>query len=59
MAKMGRPKADNPKSHAINLRVTKDEYEKMQEYATKHDLTIAESARQGIIKLLEEDKKEA
>lgn len=40
MAKMGRPKSENPKKNLIGLKLTEEETVKLKEYASKHDMTI-------------------
>lgn len=39
MAKMGRPKADKPKDTFLQIRITKEESEKFNEYCKKNDTT--------------------
>ena len=39
MAKMGRPKAESPKKKNVSFRLTEEEYQKLSEYAAKHELT--------------------
>lgn len=48
MAKMGRPKAESPRLKTLSVRVTKEEYQKLQEYASKHDLTITQVVHKGV-----------
>ena len=45
---MGRPKAESPRQKTLSIRVTKEEYEKLTEYATKHNLTITEAVHKGV-----------
>ena len=40
MAKVGRPKADNPKSIAIGVRLTVEDYEKLKNDVASHLLII-------------------
>lgn len=53
MAKMGRPKAENPKSTKISVRFTDEEFEKLKERASQNDQTITEIIREGVKLLLE------
>lgn len=48
MAKMGRPKAEFPKQKFVSVRLTKEEHEKLSEYAQAHNLTITEALKKGI-----------
>ena len=42
MAKMGRPKAENPRNNFIGVKMTDDEVKKLREYAASHDITLTE-----------------
>lgn len=57
MAVMGRPKLENPRSSKVSLRVTDDYLEKIKEYATVHDMTIAQVIKLGLDLILEGEKK--
>ena len=48
MAKMGRPKSVNPKKNRIGTRFTDEEMALLEQYARKHNLTIAQSIREGV-----------
>lgn len=48
MAKMGRPKADSPKQRSLSLRVDDVEYEKLKDYAARHDMTITQVLHRGL-----------
>lgn len=52
----GRPKAENPKTNVIRVRLDDDTTERLDEYCVKHDTTRAEAVRQGIDMLLEQKK---
>jgi len=54
MAKMGRPKTDDPREKSLGVRVTNDEYKVIKEYATKHDMTITETLLKGVKELMKE-----
>ena len=47
MARMGRPKLENPRSEGVFIRLTKDEHTDITEYASSHDLTIDVYKRQA------------
>ena len=42
MPRTGRPKIDSPKQRSLSLRVDDTEYEKLKDYAAKHDMTITQ-----------------
>jgi len=48
MAKMGRPKSENPKKSLIGLKLTEREAARLREYASKHDMTITQVLQKGI-----------
>ena len=58
MARMGRPKLENPRSEGVFIRRTKDEHTDITEYASSHDLTITQTLVQGFRKLQEQDNTE-
>ena len=58
MARMGRPKLENPRSEGVFIRLTKDEHTDITEYASSHDLTITPTRVQGFRKLQEQDNTE-
>lgn len=58
MARMGRPKLENPRSEGVFIRLTKDEHTDITEYAGSHDLTITQTLVQGFRKLQEQDNTE-
>ena len=43
MAKMGRPKSDNPKDKRINLRLTKEEFDTISYVAESLNLSMSEA----------------
>ena len=53
LAKMGRPKAENPKDFKVSARLTEEEYKKMKECAAKDNLTITQALRNCIIKMID------
>ena len=58
MARMGRPKLENPRSEGVFIRLTKDEHTDITEYASSHDLTITQTLVLGFRKLQEQDNTE-
>ncbi len=48
MAKMGRPKEENPRVKTIGIRLTNDEYTCIKEYASTHNTTITQTVLKGI-----------
>ena len=53
LAKMGRPKSDEPLQNRVTVRFTDAEYKKLEEYAEKKNLTITQTIRKGVEKLFE------
>ena len=53
MAKMGRPKAENPKKNKVMVRFDDEEFRKLKECATKNNLTITETVRKGVEQMLD------
>lgn len=43
MAKMGRPKIDNPKSSQLVIRVTPDKRTEIEKYSSDHDQTMTQT----------------
>lgn len=52
MAKMGRPKSDNPKKKTLSIRVEDSVYERICDYAEQQHLTVTEVVLRGLEKLL-------
>ncbi len=48
MAKVGRPKAENPRIYRVGVRLREDEIKKLKEYASKHNMTLAQVLQKGI-----------
>ncbi len=55
MAQMGRPKVDEPRKNAVMVRFTDKEYQRLVKWAEVYDLTITETVRRGMKKLLQSD----
>lgn len=53
MAKMGRPKSDNPKEHRVTVRFTDTEYQRMKERAAKNNQTITQMIRKCLTEVIE------
>lgn len=48
MAKVGRPKSDNPKKNLIGFKMTEDEANRLKEYASRHNMTVTEVLQKGL-----------
>ena len=48
MAKMGRPKVDNPADRRVTVRFKDEEYDLLLEYAENHKMTIAQVIRLAV-----------
>ena len=48
MAKVGRPKIENPKVNKISVRLSNEEHEKLIEFAKEHSMTKAEVFKKGL-----------
>lgn len=55
LAKTGRPKLENPRSHGIFIRLTKEEDIEIKTYASEHNLTITQTLVEGFKKLKKQD----
>ena len=56
MAKVGRPKIENPKVNKISVRLSDEEHEKLIEFAKEHSMTKAEACKKGVEILYEQCK---
>lgn len=52
MAKMGRPKSDNPKGYQVGIRFHEKERTAMENYAKENQITVAETVRRAVRKFL-------
>ncbi|MCD8181387.1 MAG: hypothetical protein LUF26_07915 [Firmicutes bacterium] len=52
MAKMGRPKSDNPKKKVLSVRVEDALYERICDYADQNNMTVTEVVLESLEKLL-------
>ncbi len=48
MAKMGRPKTDDPTNKVITVKFKESEYQMMLEYTKQHNITISQLIRMGV-----------
>ena len=48
MPRTGRPKTESPKQRSLSLRVNDAEYEKLKDYAARHNMTITQVLQKGI-----------
>lgn len=48
MAKMGRPKVDEPADKRVTVRFKEQEYNLLLEYAEHHKMTIAQAVRLAV-----------
>ncbi len=52
----GRPKSENPLTERVNIRLTVGEAKELDDYCERHETSRAEVAREGIKKILAEEK---
>lgn len=57
MAKMGRPKTDDPADKRVNVRFKDEEYELLLEYTRSHDMSITQVIKLAVEKLISTDNK--
>lgn len=55
MARMGRPKLEEPMLHKVSVRFTEREYQKLKAYAESINKTMTEAMKEGIELLYEKD----
>lgn len=53
LAKMGRPKTDEPRDNRVSVRFTDEEYSQLKKRADVEQLTIAQTIRKGVKLMLE------
>lgn len=60
MAKMGRPKVDDPKAYKVSVRFSEEERKVLESYAEAHGLTKAQVLKSGyeLLLKLDEEKKQ-
>ena len=52
MAKMGRPKAENPKDYQVGIRFNAKDKQAMEIFAQENQITVAEVVRRAVRKFL-------
>ena len=57
MAKMGRPKVDEPADRRVTVRFKEKEYTLLLEYAAHQDLTVAQVVRSAVESQIFDDRK--
>lgn len=57
MAKMGRPKTEDPTCKVITFKVKETEYQAMLEYTKSHNISISQLIRMGIEMKMNESRK--
>ncbi len=53
MAKVGRPKEDNPKQIIVALRLTTEERDRLASYAKDHEMTMTRVLKEGVKEVIE------
>lgn len=56
MAKMGRPKSDDPKEYRVTIRFSNAERKLLEAYAEKNDLTKVQVLKNGLELLYRQDE---
>lgn len=57
MAKMGRPKAENPADKRITIRLNGEEQELLLEYTKNHNMTMTQVVKMAVLEKLMADQK--
>jgi len=57
MAKMGRPKVDNPKQKTVGIRLSDENYRRLMEYNKANNMTITETMSKAFELLIETESK--
>ncbi len=58
MARMGRPKLEEPMVHKVSVRFNEREYQRLKAYAESINKTMTEAMKEGIELLYEKDSQE-
>ncbi len=58
MARMGRPKLEEPMVHKVSVRFNEKEYQRLKAYAESINKTMTEAMKEGIELLYEKDSQE-
>jgi len=56
VTKIGRPKAEEPKKNRVTVRFDDREFQKLKECAKKYDLTVTETVRMSVQKVLDSEQ---
>lgn len=56
LAKIGRPKSENPKSNRFSIRLDDETQSKLDDYCDKHSISKGEAIRQGLQLLFKKKK---
>ena len=57
MAKMGRPKAENPADKRITIRLNGEAHELLLEYTKNHNMTMTQVVKMAVLEKLMADQK--
>ena len=57
MAKMGRPRAENPADKSIIIRLNGEEHELLLEYTKNHNMTMTQVVKMAVLEKLMADQK--
>ncbi len=57
MSKSGRPKAETKKEKVVSVRMKPEDYAKVKRYAESSNKTVTQVMQEGIIKLIDNDKR--
>ena len=57
MAKMGRPKVENPADKRITIRLNDEEHELLLEYTKNHNMTMTQVVKMAVLEKLMADQK--
>lgn len=59
MAKMGRPRSENPKQNILTLRVTNQERDEIQAYARLHNISVAQTLLDAFRLMVQEEHQDS
>lgn len=57
MAKMGRPKTEDPADKRVNVRFREEEYELLLKYTKRHNMSITQVIKLAVEILISSDQK--
>ena len=58
MAKVGRPKTEDPKDERVTIRLKEEDMRRLKEYADRLGVSKSEVLAQGLSMLLDQDRRE-